>query len=171
MMKNNLYTHLQVVHKKFVEELMEIREQINREAGLAKVICPLFYESYTNYDEQAQHCRANHSEDDAGGRPQNYSAISMNFASREEYQVCECGNHLTEKLIYCVSYGLREFARKIVHRSPKCTQKPWLPQPGKGYCEFLAANYAENKAFPITCLESGATVLVCTHQLQHGELV
>ncbi|KAK6032116.1 zinc finger, C2H2 type [Ostertagia ostertagi] len=86
MLKKNLYTHLKVSHRKLGEEISQIREQINGQAGLAKVICPLCNEGFTTHNMLAQHCQTTHSENGAGGRPQNYSTVSENFTSREEYE-------------------------------------------------------------------------------------
>ncbi|KAK6057521.1 zinc finger, C2H2 type [Cooperia oncophora] len=87
MLKKNFYSHLRVVHHKLSEEVLRIREELSREAGLAKVTCPLCKEVFTTHEGLAQHCQANHSEEGAGGRPQNYSIITTTFASREEYEV------------------------------------------------------------------------------------
>ncbi|XGW34132.1 hypothetical protein V3C99_018155 [Haemonchus contortus] len=57
------------------------------ENGTATVICPLCEESFTTYDELAQHCGATHADDGAGGRPQNYSIVSEEFTNRQEYEL------------------------------------------------------------------------------------
>ncbi|KAK5974649.1 hypothetical protein GCK32_004712 [Trichostrongylus colubriformis] len=88
MLKRNLFTHLKVVHRKNSGEVSEIREQINRETGLARVTCPLCKEIFTTYEGLARHCQASHSEDGAAGRPQDYSMFLARFSSREDYEGC-----------------------------------------------------------------------------------
>ncbi|KAK5965040.1 hypothetical protein GCK32_003671 [Trichostrongylus colubriformis] len=90
MLKRNLFTHLKVVHRKNSGEVSEIREQINRETGLARVTCPLCKEIFTTYEGLARHCQASHSEDGAAGRPQDYSMFLARFSSREDYEHWPC---------------------------------------------------------------------------------
>ncbi|VDL66059.1 unnamed protein product [Nippostrongylus brasiliensis] len=87
LFKKNLWSHLKVVHYIEEEELYTIREQINRETGAAKINCPLCEELFTTYKELAEHCNRRHSKDGAGGRPQDYSILSLEFANEQEYEV------------------------------------------------------------------------------------
>ncbi|VDL75409.1 unnamed protein product [Nippostrongylus brasiliensis] len=87
MEKRNLWPHLRNVHKRSEEEVQQIREKINRESGKAKISCPscedLFF---MTYEEFANHCRVTHSEDESGGRPQDYSLVQLRFNDEKEYE-------------------------------------------------------------------------------------
>ncbi|KAK6041918.1 hypothetical protein COOONC_20577, partial [Cooperia oncophora] len=85
-LKKSFYPHLRNVHRKTHEAALQIREQIKVKLGVAKIVCPLCSVNFTKYEGLAEHCRNIHSEDGAGGRPQNYSAVTMNFASSEHFE-------------------------------------------------------------------------------------
>ncbi|VDL77131.1 unnamed protein product [Nippostrongylus brasiliensis] len=87
MLKKNLWSHLKVVHYLDEEEVSAVRENMKKEGGVAKVACPLCDELFPNYEGLAKHCYESHSEDGAGGHPQDYSVFSIAFTSQHEYEL------------------------------------------------------------------------------------
>ncbi|WKY11842.1 hypothetical protein Q1695_003427 [Nippostrongylus brasiliensis] len=87
MLKKNLWSHLKVVHYLDEEEVSAVRENMKKEVGVAKVACPLCDELFPNYEGLAKHCYESHSEDGAGGHPQDYSVFSIAFANQHEYEL------------------------------------------------------------------------------------
>lgn len=79
--KRNLWDHLRNVHDRNEEDVVQVRQDLNR--GLS-VICPLCEERFVSRDKLAQHCQAKHSESDAS---QDYSVFSLTFDSEHEYEV------------------------------------------------------------------------------------
>ncbi|VDO75659.1 unnamed protein product [Heligmosomoides polygyrus] len=87
ILKRNLWSHLKFVHQRDAEEIRQSREQINREAGVAHIVCPVCGEHFATYEGLARHCQDSHLEDGAAGHPQNYEVFSLQFGSKQEYEV------------------------------------------------------------------------------------
>ncbi|KAK6021925.1 hypothetical protein OSTOST_12392 [Ostertagia ostertagi] len=89
MKRKNLWSHLRVVHRRKEEDVSEIRARLNKEAEAGSILCPLCNKCFPTHEVLALHCQENYSENGAAGRPQDYSRISRNFTSRDEYQTWE----------------------------------------------------------------------------------
>ncbi|VDL66673.1 unnamed protein product [Nippostrongylus brasiliensis] len=87
-LKKNLWPHLAFVHRHTKQEISRIREQINTEMGVNKVTCPLCDENlFATFKDLAQHCQQAHTENGAGGLPQDYSVFSLKFDNEQQYAV------------------------------------------------------------------------------------
>lgn len=94
MPSNDLYSHLEIVHKYSQERIAVVKDEIRREGiairNILPVMCPICEERFEGHDDLANHCSAVHSKDGAGGEAQDYSLLSLRFSKIEEFEV---GSH------------------------------------------------------------------------------
>lgn len=91
MPSNDLYSHLEIVHKYSQERIAVVKDEIRREGiairNILPVMCPICEERFEGHDDLANHCSAVHSKDGAGGEAQDYSLLSLRFSKIEEFEV------------------------------------------------------------------------------------
>ncbi|VDP53651.1 unnamed protein product, partial [Heligmosomoides polygyrus] len=127
MPSNDLYSHLEIVHKYSQERIAVVKDEIRREGiairNILPVMCPICEERFEGHDDLANHCSAVHSKDGAGGEAQDYSLLSLRFSKIEEFEVWleeQCERTVTSFYQNCKTgdtYYLR------CHRSGKCVPK------------------------------------------------
>ncbi|KAK6013142.1 zinc finger, C2H2 type [Ostertagia ostertagi] len=93
MLRKSLYSHLRVVHLLTNEQVEVVKADVRRQAAQLSeterrdVVCPLCEECFVDQELLANHCKEEHEEDGAEGEAQDYTVFTLNFRSKQEFDV------------------------------------------------------------------------------------